>query len=77
MKQVQAFVKLNFKDVSYSTNHAQGFQNLLKYNRHGIKSYDIKSWTDAFPSILQKIFMEAYFGKDIAESWYELVVTCP
>jgi hypothetical protein len=76
MLDIQTYIKQRFKGVSYSHCHAQGFENLKKFIKPGIKSYDIKSWTDAFPAILQFDFMCARYGKPIAEAWYDLVVTC-
>jgi hypothetical protein len=76
MLDVQSYIKERFSDVSYSNNHSQGFVNLKKFIRPGIVSYDITSWTDAFPSSLQHCFMKARFGNTIADAWYSLVVSC-
>jgi hypothetical protein len=76
MRSVQSYINSRFAKVSFSNNHAEGFNNLKKFIRPGIKSYDIKSWTDAFPAELQLEFMDARFGSIIADAWYSLVVSC-
>jgi len=68
MRSVQRYAEERFTKVSFSNNHAVGFDNLKKFIRPGIKSYDIKSWTDAFPAELQLEFMEARFGSIIANA---------
>jgi hypothetical protein len=76
MFDIQKYTSERFGKVSYSTNHAKGFDNLKKYIRPGVESYDVSSWTDAFPSVLQLEFMTARYGSDIANAWYSLVVSC-
>lgn len=76
MQDVQRYTQERFGKVSYSTNHQQGFENLKKFIRPGVKSYDISSWTDAFPSSLQRLFMKARYGNIVADAWFSLVVSC-
>jgi hypothetical protein len=76
MSDIQQYTKQRFGKVCFSHDHAKGFENLKKFIRPGVESYDISSWTDAFPSSLQLDFMVARFGKTIAHAWYNLVVSC-
>jgi len=76
MNDVKEYTKTKFRGVSYSDNHAKGFDNLKKFIRPGVESYDISSWTDAFPSSLQLIYMKHRYGANIATAWYNLVVSC-
>jgi hypothetical protein len=76
MFNIQEYTKQRFKEVSYSNDHAEGFNNLKKYIRPGVESYDVTSWTDAFPNSLQFIFMKQRFGLAIAIAWQNLVVSC-
>jgi len=43
MRDVQSYTRERFRDISYSDNHAKGFENLKRYIRPGIKCYDITS----------------------------------
>lgn len=76
MTDIQQYTIKRFNNVSYSNDHSKGFDNLKKFIRPGIKSYDVTSWTDAFPSSLQHHFMTARYGSLIADAWYSLVVSC-
>jgi hypothetical protein len=76
MVDVQSYTKERFANVSFSSAHEKGFINLKKFIRPGVKSYDISSWTDAFPAVLQLEFMKARYGDQIANCWYNLVVSC-
>jgi hypothetical protein len=76
MNVTQQFITAEFGSVSSAKNHIAGFNKLKTFIRPGICSYDIKSWTDAFPSSLQKIFLEEFLGEPIANAWYDLVVSC-
>jgi hypothetical protein len=76
MSDVQKIIHEYFHDYCSSKSHEQGFQKLKKFIRLGIKSYDITSWTDGFPAELQKIVLEELYSKELAHSWYSLVVTC-
>lgn len=76
MVDVQRFINYRYKNVSSNLNHAQGFNKLKTWIKPGIASYDIKSWTDAFPHSLQYEFMLSRYGKQIADAWYGLVVNC-
>lgn len=76
MKEIQVFIRKRYGRVSSSKDHAAGFNKLKKHIRPGIHCYDVTSWTDAFPSSLQKVFMEHAFGTEIANAWYNLVVSC-
>jgi hypothetical protein len=75
MLDCQQYINSSFK-TCYSKDHAKGFNMLKKYIRPGIKSYDVSSWTDAFPASLQKVFVRARYGPDIADAWFDLVVNC-
>jgi len=76
MTDIQSFIQFHYSNVCSNKNHLEGFEKLKRFVRPGIKSYDITSWTDAFPNTLQKIFMEEYYGLGIANAWYNLVVDC-
>jgi hypothetical protein len=76
MINIQEYTKSRFRGVSYSDDHAKGFNNLKKFIRPGVESYDVSSWTDAFPNSLQFLFMKHRFGETIATAWYNLVVSC-
>lgn len=76
MVDIQQYTSQRFSNVSYSKNHSKGFDNLKRFIRPGVKSYDISSWTDAFPSSLQHLFMKARYGSIIADCWFSLVVDC-
>jgi hypothetical protein len=76
MIDLQKYAKQKFPHVSFSHNHERGFINLKKFIRPGVKSYDVSSWTDAFPSVLQLEFMRSRYGPNIAQAWYSLVVSC-
>lgn len=76
MLDVQDYIRTHFGNVSYSTDHSKGFRGMKRYIREGVKSYDITSWTDAFPAVLQLDFMTARYGRNIASAWYNLVVSC-
>jgi hypothetical protein len=76
MRDIQMYTKQRFRNVSYSDSHHTGFDNLKRFIRPGVKSYDVSSWTDAFPATLQLDFMTARYGSLIAEAWYSLVVSC-
>jgi len=68
MRDVQRYTSKRFSQVSYSRNHAQGFINLKNFIRPGVMSYDISSWTDSFPAILQFDFMSNRYGQEIASA---------
>jgi len=76
MDDISRFNRTEYHTVSYSHNHAEGFNMLKKHIRPGVYSYDVSSWTDAFPNVLQHRFMQARYGKYIADAWYNLVVDC-
>jgi hypothetical protein len=76
MFNIQVYTAKKFNEVSYSSDHAEGFNNLKNFIRPGVESYDVTSWTDAFPNSLQFIFMQQRFGDTIALAWYNLVVNC-
>jgi len=76
MKDVKSLTEKYFNGFSSSTSHSEGFENLKKFIKPGIKSYDITSWTDAFPSSLQKIILEELYSPELAQAWYDLVVKC-
>lgn len=76
MTDIQKYTSDRFKNVSFSKDHQEGFNNLKKFIRPGVMSYDVSSWTDAFPSSLQLLFMKARYGDTIADAWYSLVVSC-
>jgi hypothetical protein len=76
MTDIQFYIKSQFGRISYSTNHSAGFRKMVENIRPGVKSYDVTSWTDAFPSALQLDFMTARYGSNIAKAWYNLVVSC-
>jgi hypothetical protein len=76
MRDIQNYTKQRFNKVSYSDSHRTGFDNLKRFIRPGVKSYDVSSWTDAFPATLQLDFMTARYGNLIADAWYSLVVSC-
>jgi hypothetical protein len=76
MNDVKYLTEKHFNKFSSSKSHAEGFERLKKSIKVGIKSYDITSWTDAFPSSLQKIMLEELYSFELAQSWYDLVVTC-
>jgi hypothetical protein len=76
MLDVQRYTKQRFGRISYTTDHSAGFRKLKKHIRPGTKSYDVVSWTDGFPSVLQLDFMTARYGSRIANAWYNLVVSC-
>jgi hypothetical protein len=76
MLDVQQYIKQTFGKISYSNDHPAGFRKMRMHIRPGVKSYDVTSWTDAFPATLQYDFMEARYGNRIATAWYNLVVSC-
>jgi hypothetical protein len=76
MKDVQYLIQKHFKGVSSAKSHKKGFNRLKKCIRKGVKSYDISSWTDAFPASLQKIVLEELYSPELAEHWSTLVVKC-
>jgi hypothetical protein len=76
MLDVQKYIQTKFNGISFSNNHSAGFHGMKRHLRPGIKSYDVTSWTDAFPNTLQYDFMLARYGKNIADAWYNLVVAC-
>lgn len=41
MIDVERYTSTRFKKVSFSRNHAQGFENLKKFIRPGVNSYDV------------------------------------
>lgn len=43
MIDVQKYIKDRFSGMNYSHDHTQGFENLKKFIRPGIKCYDIVS----------------------------------
>lgn len=76
MADVKSWTLSTYSDVVSTSDHTVGFNKLKKFIRPGIKSYDIKSWTDALPHDLQHIWMEHRYGKTIADAWFKLVVDC-
>jgi len=76
MLEVQDVISSHFKEFSSLKSHTEGFNKLKKFIRPGIKSYDITSWTDAFPAELQKIMLEELISNELADSWHSLVVAC-
>jgi hypothetical protein len=77
MRTVKSFTNKYFNGKSASHNHAEGFRILKDFLKVGVMSYDIKSWTEALPAIVQKQVVSHLFSEDIAEAWYNLVVKCP
>jgi len=57
-------------------NHQEGWKVFKTKIRPGIKSIDLKSWTDYLNARLQKSVVKHVFGEDIANCWYDLVVNC-
>jgi hypothetical protein len=43
MKDVKKYTRDRFKNVSFAHNHSQGFKNLQKHIKLGVKCYDVKS----------------------------------
>lgn len=76
MEDVKCWISQNYSNVESSYDHTVGFDKLKKFIRPGVKSKDIKSWTDAHPHSLQHIFMQHRYGKTIADAWLGLVVNC-
>lgn len=76
MDETQKYIKELYPEVCHSNDHARGFIHLKDCIRPGIVSLDISSWTDSLPAIMQLQYMEARYGSEIAEAWYNLVVDC-
>jgi hypothetical protein len=76
MKDIQKLIDTYFNGLSANLSHSEGFKKLKENIRPGIESYDVSSWTDAFPSSLQKIVLEELYSPEFAENWYNLVVSC-
>lgn len=76
MEDVKSWISQNYSNVESSYDHTVGFDKLKKFIRPGVKSKDIKSWTDAHPHSMQHIFMEHRYGKTVADAWKGLVVDC-
>lgn len=57
-------------------HHQKGWTVFKSKIRPGIKSIDLKSWTDYLNARLQKSVVKHVFGEDIANCWYDLVVNC-
>jgi hypothetical protein len=76
MLDAQKQIHKYFAPVNSNLNHALGFTKLKGNIRPGTKSYDVVSWTDAFPAVYQYIVVKQLYGETLADAWLKLVVDC-
>jgi hypothetical protein len=76
MRDVQNIIHQYFRFNCSIKSHNKGFLSLKRYINPNIVSYDISSWTDAFPAQLQRIVLEELYNPELAKAWSELVVEC-
>jgi hypothetical protein len=71
------FINKRFEGKSFAHDHSEGFNQLFSWIAPGVKSVDIKSFTEALCAKLQKDVVGHLTNPEIAENWYNLVVDCP
>jgi len=49
-------------------------QRVSRLATHDSKSFDLSSATDRFPASIQKVVIELFYSKEIAEAWYNLMI---
>jgi hypothetical protein len=76
MYDVQEYNRKEFDTISYSHDHSKAFENVKLHLKVGDQSYDFVDWTNAFTAVAQFHWMEARYGKPIAQAWFDLVVKC-